>query len=198
MGLLSYNCLYLDITFFTHSLVNLVVIFLASSFAILAILARFSIQVLYRSVSFGSGGILICVWFINSSIIGCICQFGLFFIVYMAFLRRWYVVSCFFHFLKSFLDRKPPCCVILLVNVGISGALHVSCMSSDIFCIIWSILVHAVCHWFCVSWFCVSRVVKSFSSIAFSSKNFVLKLSMFSWGMGFSILTFWFIGREVV
>ena len=98
LGLLSYSCLYLDIAFFTHSLVNLVVIFLASSFAILAILARFSIQVLYRLVSFGGGGMLIYVWFINSSIIGCICQFGLFFIVYMAFLRRWYVVSCFFYF----------------------------------------------------------------------------------------------------
>ena len=43
-GFFSYNCLYFDIVFFTHSWVYLVVIFLACIFAVLAICANILIH----------------------------------------------------------------------------------------------------------------------------------------------------------
>ena len=71
---------------------------------------------------------------------------------------------------------------------GRGGALHVSWILSEIFCIIWSNIVHVVSHCSLVSWFCLKMFVSSFSCGAFSSKNSVLKFSIFVCGMGFRIL----------
>ena len=71
---------------------------------------------------------------------------------------------------------------------GRGGALHVSWILSEIFCIKWSNIIHVVCHCSLVSWFFIKILVSSFSSGAFSSKNSVLNLSIFICGMGFKIL----------
>ena len=71
---------------------------------------------------------------------------------------------------------------------GRGGALHVSWILSEIFCMIWSNFVHVVCHCSFVSWSCMRMFVSSFSCGAFSSKNSVLNFSMFICGMGFRIL----------
>lgn len=49
-------------------------------------------------------------------------------------------------------------------------------------------MVHAVCHWLSDNWSCISIVLRSLMGIEFSSKNYVLSLSILSCGMGFSIL----------
>ena len=92
MELISYKFLYLDISFLIHSLMYLVVIFLACIFDGLA-----SIALLSKS-SFGGGGILVWVWLFNSCIFGCIRQFLIFFVMYITFLIRWYVLICLFSY----------------------------------------------------------------------------------------------------
>ena len=99
-------------------------------------------------------------------------------------MERW-----FFHFFWIFLGRNPPCCDVRLVGVGRGGALHVSCIFSEIFCINCSNFVHVVCHWLFVSWLFRSVLVISFIWSVFSSKNSIWKFSMFSCGMGFKILS---------
>ena len=69
------------------------------------------------------------------------------------------------------------------VRSGRGGALHVSWILSEIFSISLSSDVQEDCHW---SFFSV--FVSSFICSAFSSKNSVLNISMFVWGIGFSIL----------
>ena len=71
---------------------------------------------------------------------------------------------------------------------GRGGALHVSWILSEFFCIRWSNIRHVVCHCSLVSWFFIKVFVSSFNSGAFSSKNYVLNLSIFVYGMGFKIL----------
>ena len=71
---------------------------------------------------------------------------------------------------------------------GRGGALHVSWILSEIFCVRWSNIVHVVSHCSLVSWFCFKVLVSSFSCGAFSSKNSVLNFSIFVLGMGFRIL----------
>ena len=71
---------------------------------------------------------------------------------------------------------------------GRGGALHVSWILSEMFCIIWSNIVHVVSHCSLVSWFWLKVIVSSFSCGAFSSKNSVLNFSIFVCGMGFRIL----------
>ena len=71
---------------------------------------------------------------------------------------------------------------------GRGGALHVSWILSEFFCISWSNFMHVVSHWSLVSWFCIKVFVSSFSCGAFSSKNSVLSFSIFICGIGFRIL----------
>ena len=59
LGLVSYNCLYLNMAFLIHSLVYLVVIFLACMFAVLANVANSFIHSFFCKSSFGGGGMLI-------------------------------------------------------------------------------------------------------------------------------------------
>ena len=73
------------------------------------------------------------------------------FVVYIAFLIRWYVLMYFFHIFCSFLGKKPPCFDVLLVSVGIGVELHVFTIVSDVFWMMWSNCEHADCHWFSVS-----------------------------------------------
>ena len=89
-GLISYNCLYLDMVFFKHSLVYLVVIFLACMFAILVNVTNSFIHSFFCKSSFGGRSMLIWVWLFNSCIIGCVCQFIVLFVMYIPFLIRWY------------------------------------------------------------------------------------------------------------
>ena len=56
------------------------------------------------------------------------------------------------------------------------------------FCISKSSFVQVSCHWMFVSWLFFTMLVSSFICSAFSSKNYVLKVSIFSCGMGFNIL----------
>ena len=58
-GLLSYNCLYLEMAFLIHSFVYLMVIFLAFVFAILANIASSFIHSFFSKSLFGGGGIFI-------------------------------------------------------------------------------------------------------------------------------------------
>ena len=97
-------------------------------------------------------------------------------------------IDMFFPCFLEFLDKNPPCCIVLFVSVGRGAILHVFLMVSEIFCIIWSIWLHACCHCSWFKWFSDNRIVISFNWIAFSSKNLVLNFSRFSCGMGFFIL----------
>ena len=45
------------------------------------------------------------------------------------------------------------------VSIGRGGAVHVSCIFSDIFCIILSSCVQDVCHWMLVRWSFDSNVL---------------------------------------
>ena len=110
------------------------------------------------------------------------------FVVYIAFLIKGYVLICFYHSFCNFLVKKPPCCEVLLVSVGIGVVLHVFVIVSNIFWIVWSNCEHADCHWFSVSWSNERRLVILLNWIAFSSKKMVLNFSTFSWGIGFIIL----------
>ena len=95
-GLISYNCLYLDMAFLIHSLVYLMVIFLACMFAVLANVANSFIHSFFCKSSFGGRGMLIWVWLFNSCIIRCVRQFIVLFVMYIPFLIRWYVLIGFF------------------------------------------------------------------------------------------------------
>ena len=97
--------------------------------------------------------------------------------VYIAFQIRWYVLICFFHVFWSFLGKNPPCCIVPFVSVDRGGILHVLLMVFEIFCIIWSIWLHACCHCSWFKRFSDNRIVISFNWIAFSSKNLVLNFS---------------------
>ena len=66
---------------------------------------------------------------------------------------------CFFHLFWSFLGKKPPCREARFVSIGRGGAVHVSCIFSDIFCIILSSCVQDVCHWMLVRWSFDSNVL---------------------------------------
>ena len=95
--------------FLIHSLVYLVVIFLACIFAVLANIASSYIHSFFSKSLFGGEGMLIWVWLFNSCIIGCVCQFSVLFVMYIPFLIRWYVFICFFHIFCSFFGKNPPC-----------------------------------------------------------------------------------------
>ena len=133
LGLMSYNSLYLDMDFLMHSLVYLVVILFACVFVILANVASSLIHSFFSKSSCGGGGMLIWVWLFNSFIIGCIHQFIVLLVIYIAFLIRWYVLICFFHIFCSFFGKKSPYHDVLLVSVGMGIALHVFSIISDIF-----------------------------------------------------------------
>ena len=68
------------------------------------------------------------------------------FVICIVFLIRWYVLICFFHGSCSFLGKKPPCCDVLFVSVGIGVVLHMLSMVSDIFWMMWSNCKHGDCH----------------------------------------------------
>ena len=120
---------------------------------------------------------------------GCVCQFEFFLAMYMVFLKRWYVSRCFFHSLASFRGRKPLCCDVLLVRVGIGAALQVLSMVIEIFSTMLSNAIHASCHMSQVRWLWFSsKLVRSFICMEFASKNSILNCSKFSGGIGFSIL----------
>ena len=91
---------------------------------------------------------LVWIWLFNSCIIGCIRQFFVFFVMYITFLIRWYVLIFFSIFFCSFLCKKSPCCSALLVSVGMGIILHAFLIVSHIFWMMWSICEHANCHWF--------------------------------------------------
>ena len=55
LGLVSYNCLYLNMAFLIHSLMYLVVIFLACMFAVLANVANSFIHSFFCKSSYGGG-----------------------------------------------------------------------------------------------------------------------------------------------
>ena len=80
-----------------------------------------------------------------------------------------------------------------MYGLGGGGALQVYWIFADIFFIRLSSVIHNVCHWLSVSWSFISVLVILFIWSAFSSKNFVLKISMFACGMGFSILGVLFV-----
>ena len=61
-GVISYVCLYFDMAFLMLSLVNDVVIFLASLLAFLAIVARLCIHSSEGVFGGGDGGIVVCLW----------------------------------------------------------------------------------------------------------------------------------------
>ena len=73
------------------------VIFFACIFAILAKVASSFIHSYLSKSLFGGGSMLIWIWLFNSCIIGCVCQFSVLFVIYITFLIRWYVLTCFFH-----------------------------------------------------------------------------------------------------
>ena len=96
---------------------------------------------------------------------------------------------CFFHSLDSFRGRKPPCCDVLFVRVGIGAALQVFSMDIEIFPTMLSSAMQASCHWSGVRWLWLSsKLVSSLRCVEFVSKKSMLKFSKFSGGIGFNIL----------
>ena len=67
--------------------------------------------------------------------------------MYIVFLIGGMYSRCFFHSLDSFRGKKPPCCDVLFVRVGIGVALQVFSMVSEISPIMLSNGMHASCHW---------------------------------------------------
>ena len=87
-GLVSFNFLYLYVAFLMHSLVYLVVIFLACTFVVLANVAKSLIHVFCSELFLGAeGGGGMCLP--SVAIMGCVCQFIVFFTMYIVFLIRW-------------------------------------------------------------------------------------------------------------
>lgn len=74
---------------------------------------------------FGGGGMSAYLWFFSCSRIGCVCQLGVVFVIYIALRAKWYVDKCCFHFFWSFRGKKPPCWEVQGVSWGSGGALHV-------------------------------------------------------------------------
>ena len=74
-----YSCLYLAMAFLIQSRVNFVVIVRAWVFAVLAIAAIVTSHSCWSISWMGKGGMLACVWFMSVSIMGCVCQFILWF-----------------------------------------------------------------------------------------------------------------------
>ena len=64
---------YLSI-FFTHSLVYFVVIVRACLFVVLAIVAIVMSHSCWRLSWLGRGGMMVYLWFLSVSIMGCVCQ----------------------------------------------------------------------------------------------------------------------------
>ena len=63
--------------FLIQSLVYFVVIARAWKFDVLAIVAIVMSHSCWRGSRFGSGGMVACLWFFSTSIIGCVCHCGL-------------------------------------------------------------------------------------------------------------------------
>ena len=98
-------------------------------------------------------------------------------------------MRCLFHFLASLRGKKPPCCDVMFVRLGSGSALQVFSIVSEILFTMWSNVVQASVHWSGLKccWYS-SNVVRAFICVEFSSKNVMLNFSMFSGGIGFSIL----------
>ena len=88
--------------FLTQYWVCLVVILRACLFADLAISAIILIQSCGSVFGCGGGGIVVWLWFLSSSITGWVYHAGMVFVMYIAFLIRWYVARCFFHCFCNF------------------------------------------------------------------------------------------------
>ena len=71
-----------------YSLVYFVVMFLACLLAVFAIAVILSIHTFSEVFVVGGLGICICRWLCISFIIGCVCQFGSFFVMYIVFFIR--------------------------------------------------------------------------------------------------------------
>ena len=99
------------------------------------------------------------------------------------------MLRCLFHSLASLRGKKPPCCDVLFVRLGSGSALQVFSIVSEILLTMWSNIEQASAHWsrFKCSC-CSSSVVRALICAEFSSKNSILNFSMFSGGIGFSIL----------
>ena len=99
------------------------------------------------------------------------------------------MLRCLFHSLASLQGKKPPCCDVLFGRLDNGSALQVFSIVYEILFTMWSSVEQACAHWseLKCSW-CSSSVVRVFICVEFSSKNVVLNLSMFSGGIGFSIL----------
>ena len=85
LGFFSYSVLYLDIAFRMHSLVYFVVMFFACLLAVFAMVAISSIHIFGEMFVIGGLGICTCWWLCISFSIGCVCQFGSFFVIYIIF-----------------------------------------------------------------------------------------------------------------
>jgi hypothetical protein len=84
---------------------------------------------------------------------------------------------------------------MVLVSVGIGGAVHVSSINFDMLLTIRSICSHMYCHWFMGSFVLVFRMFVSCCIwIVFVSDNFIQNLLMFLDGMGFSIFVLLLFG----
>ena len=67
----------------------------------------------------------------------------------------------------------------------------------EIFWIILSIYVHAICHWFFAKRLLDNKMLITLGWVAFASKNSVLIFLRFSCGMGFMIMIIWKGGLRV-
>ena len=74
LGLLSYSCLYLDMAFLTQSWVYFVVIVRARVLAVFAIVAIVMNHSCCRFSWFESGGMVVYLWLLSCSMIGCVCH----------------------------------------------------------------------------------------------------------------------------
>ena len=81
------------------------------------------------------------------------------------------------------------------MRFGRGGALHVSWILSEFFCIIWSNIVHVISHCSLVNWFCFKMFVSSFNCGAFSSKNSVLNFRYLcvGWDLGSLAVCLWLV-----
>ena len=110
---------------------------------------------------------------------GCVLQSGLRFIMYIALQIRWCVVMWFFHSFWSLHGKYPPNPCIFLLRCDKGSALHISCMVFEIKCIIWSNVVHAMCHCSGLRYsFSFSMFFNSLMIAEFCKKNFRLNISL--------------------
>ena len=68
------------------------------------------------------------------------------------FSNKMVCVEVFFHFLDNFCGKKPPCCEVLFVRVGIGAALQVFSMDIKFFSTMSSNIIHVSCHSSGVRW----------------------------------------------